>query len=67
MPNKIQSYRKRIFRIKNTLQETSKGNNVLETLRKHKLRLLDILHHKDVPEKDKQRIVRQLKVEGKLK
>ncbi|MFA5763374.1 MAG: hypothetical protein WC915_01020 [archaeon] len=66
MPSRIQSYRSRVRKISNALMETQKENSVLTTLKKHKITLLEILHHKDIPEKDKQRIVTQLKLEGEL-
>jgi len=67
MPNPIKQYRLRTKKISETLIETQKGNSVLGTLTKHKLRLLDILHHRSVPEQTKKRIVSQLKIEGELK
>jgi PleD family two-component response regulator len=67
MPNKFNAYRSRITQIKKTIEQTKKGHRVLDALKKHKLKLLDILHDPNVPEKEKQRIVAQLKLENELK
>ena len=67
MPNPIKQYRLRTKKIGKTLIATQNGNPVLDTLTRHKLKLLDILHHRSVSEKDKQRIITQLKLEGELK
>jgi hypothetical protein len=67
MPSPIKQNRLRTKKMRETLIEIRNGNSVLDTLTRHRLRLLDILHHKNVSERDKQRIVTQLKLEGELK
>jgi hypothetical protein len=67
MPSPIKQNRLRTKKMRETLIEIRNGNSVLDTLARHRLRLLDILHHKNVSERDKQRIVTQLKLEGELK